>query len=119
MVISQFQVVPNGRIAGDMKVEAIARLNGVEVARTKGIGSELSFKIAEPKRWTPDSPTIYDLEVHVNDDVVHSYFGIREVGKSKDNQGHWRFTLNGDPIFHWGPLRSGLVAGWLADSTVG
>ena len=27
--------------------------------------------------------------------------------KSSDPQGHWRFTLNGEPIFHWGPLDQG------------
>ncbi|MEQ9408000.1 MAG: hypothetical protein RIK87_09755 [Fuerstiella sp.] len=25
----------------------------------------------------------------------------------KDADGHWRFTLNGDVIFHWGPLDQG------------
>lgn len=100
-------VTPNGRVAGELSVEAIARLAGREVARTKGSGDNLSLKISDPELWTPDSPTLYDLEVRVNDDVIHSYFGIREVGKVKDADGHWRFTLNGDVIFHWGPLDQG------------
>ncbi len=100
-------VSPNGRLADELSVEAIARLDGKEVARTKGSGSELSLKIRNPKLWTPESPTLYELELRVNDDIVHSYFGIREVGKAKDANGHWRFTLNGEPIFHWGPLDQG------------
>ncbi len=100
------KVVPNGRIAGELNVEVIARLNGKEVARAKGAES-LSFKVSNPKLWSPQSPTLYDLEVRVNDDVVHSYFGVREVGKVEDADGHWRFTLNGDVIFHWGPLDQG------------
>jgi hypothetical protein len=100
-------VSPNGRLADELSVEAIARLDGKEVARTKGSGSEFSLKIRNPKLWTPESPTLYELELRVNDDIVHSYFGIREVGKAKDANGHWRFTLNGEPIFHWGPLDQG------------
>lgn len=69
------------------------------------------------KLWTPDSPQLYDLEVSlIRDDfkggsevvdTIHSYVGMREVGKVKDANGDWRFTLNGAPIFHWGPLDQG------------
>ncbi len=38
---------------------------------------------------------------------MKSYVGIREIGKIKDADGHLRFTLNGEPIFHWGPLDQG------------
>ena len=61
----------------------------------------------------PLSPHLYDLEVTLLDadgkdvDRVKSYAGIRTVGKAKDDDGHWRFTLNGEPIFHWGPLDQG------------
>lgn len=40
-------------------------------------------------------------------DSVASYAGIRTVGKAKDAQGHLRFTLNGETLFHWGPLDQG------------
>ena len=33
--------------------------------------------------------------------------GIRTVGKYQDADGNWRFTLNGEKIFHWGPLDQG------------
>ncbi|MCA9266881.1 MAG: glycoside hydrolase family 2, partial [Planctomycetales bacterium] len=38
---------------------------------------------------------------------VASYVGVREVGRKKDAAGHWRFTLNGKEIFHWGTLDQG------------
>ncbi|MEM7392382.1 MAG: sugar-binding domain-containing protein [Verrucomicrobiota bacterium] len=101
------RVTPNGRLAGALKVEAIVRLDGKEVARSTASDAGLSLDVKDPKLWTPDSPVLYDLELRVNDDVVHSYFGIREVGKAIDADGHWRFTLNGEPIFHWGPLDQG------------
>lgn len=40
-------------------------------------------------------------------DAVSSYAGIRTVGKTQDADGHWRFTLNGEVVFHWGPLDQG------------
>ena len=101
------QVVPNGRLAGDLSVEAIVRLDGKNVARTNGSDSEVSLKIQNPRLWSPDSPVLYDLELRVDNDLIHTYFGVREVGKAKGTDGHWRFTLNGEPIFHWGPLDQG------------
>jgi hypothetical protein len=101
------KVVPNARIAGALTVEVVARLKGEEVARAKGSTDELSLVVPNPKLWSPDSPTLYDLEIRLNDDVIRSYVGIREVGKVKDAKGHWRFTLNGKQVFHWGPLDQG------------
>ena len=69
--------------------------------------------VPEAKLWSPASPQLYGLEVALLDaqgnvvDQVTSYAGIRTVGKIRDAQGHWRMTLNGKPIFHWGPLDQG------------
>lgn len=97
----------HGLASVPLNFEVVASLNGREVARTKSDAPGMSLQIPKPRLWSPDSPTLYDLEVRLNDDVVHSYVGIREVGKAKDADGHWRFTLNGKPIFHWGPLDQG------------
>ncbi len=100
-------IVSDGRIAGRLSAEAVVRLNGKEIARAESSRAEVVLEIDDPKLWSPESPTLYDLELNVNGDVVHAYFGIREVGKVKDAEGHWRFTLNGKTIFHWGPLDQG------------
>jgi len=84
----------------------VASLGGQEVARASGT-SEIRLQIPQPKLWSPESPTLYDLEITCGDDQVKSYVGIREVGREKDADGHWRFTLNGETIFHWGPLDQG------------
>jgi beta-galactosidase/beta-glucuronidase len=63
--------------------------------------------------WTPSNPQLYEMTIDLLDeggnvvDSVESYAGIRTVGKTQDADGHWRFTLNGEPIFHWGPLDQG------------
>lgn len=72
-----------------------------------------TLTVASPRPWTPDEPTLYDLEVELRDarggvlDRVTSYVGIREVGRVKDADGHWRLTLNGEEVFHLGPLDQG------------
>ncbi|QEG00466.1 Beta-galactosidase [Stieleria maiorica] len=82
------------------------------VARRRG-GDKVELDIADAKLWSPADPHLYDIEVSLlggDDrplDTVRSYAGIRSVGKVKDADGHWRFTLNGETVFHWGPLDQG------------
>ena len=69
--------------------------------------------VKSPKLWSPSSPHLYPLTVALLDgngavvDEVSSYIGIRTVGKTRDEQGNLRFTLNGETIFHLGPLDQG------------
>lgn len=106
-------ITPN--IAGDAanaKVRVTATFKGRKVASVEGAG-ELKLPIADAKLWSPAHPNLYDLRLELLDakgkvvDAVKSYAGLREVGRVKDAAGHWRFTLNGEVIFHWGPLDQG------------
>ncbi len=86
---------------------------------SRGIAKQADQKltIAIPKDklklWSPESPNLYNLQIRLLDnsgkpiDSVKSYVGVRTVGKVKDADGHLRFTLNGKPIFHFGPLDQG------------
>ncbi|MEO1990720.1 MAG: family 43 glycosylhydrolase [Pirellulales bacterium] len=82
------------------------------IARARGT-KQIEVKVPAPKLWSPDHPHLYDVDVHLLDDAeqtidrVASYAGIRDIGKEKNINGHWQFTLNGTPIFHWGPLDQG------------
>lgn len=73
----------------------------------------LSVVVPQAKLWSPASPHLYDLQIDLLDaqgqviESLESYAGIRDVGKQQDAQGNWRFTLNGESIFHWGPLDQG------------
>ncbi|MEM0967996.1 MAG: sulfatase-like hydrolase/transferase [Verrucomicrobiota bacterium] len=82
-------------------------LEGEEVTRASGPASGFTLSIPDPQLWSPESPTLYDLEVRLGEDVVRSYVGLREVGRMRDAEGHLRFTLNGNPYFHWGTLDQG------------
>ena len=101
-----FEFVATGG-ADELPIEVTATLDGEKVARDQGSALRTTLKIPEPRRWSPASPTLYELEFRYGADVVKSYAGIREIGKVKDADGHLRFTLNGEPIFHWGPLDQG------------
>jgi beta-galactosidase/beta-glucuronidase len=62
------------------------------------------------KLWSPDSPTLYDLELTLEDngavDTVQSYFGMRKIEVKNDGK-FQRIWLNGKPIFQVGPLDQG------------
>ncbi len=97
-------------VAGpQQEVEIVASLDGSIVASAEAASARepIELTIPDPQLWSPDSPTLYDLTIRVGNDRVTSYFGIREVGREQDADGHWRFTLNGEPIFHFGPLDQG------------
>jgi beta-galactosidase len=94
------------------KLRVTASYRGTPVGSAEGNGL-VSLKIAEPRLWSPDQPNLYDLQVELLDgegaviDSAKSYAALRELGKARDKNGNWRFTLNGRPIFHWGPLDQG------------
>ncbi len=100
------EVEATGR-ADELPVTISVALDGKQVASDRGSALRTTVKVADPKLWSPSSPTLYDIEIRYGEDSVKSYVGFREVGKVKDADGHWRFTLNGEPIFHWGPLDQG------------
>ncbi len=83
------------------------------VAESIGSPDHVTVFLDNAKLWSPDSPFLYRLEIALVDandkpiDQVHSYAGIRTVGKTRDAAGHLRMTLNDKPIFHLGPLDQG------------
>ncbi len=104
-------VIKGGQDRGTLRV--VVRDGQSEVGAVEGNRDRFTITIANAKTWSPDSPHLYDLQVTLSDargkvvDRVKSYAGIRTVGKTRDKDGHWRFTLNGKTIFHWGPLDQG------------
>ncbi|MDF1812996.1 MAG: sulfatase-like hydrolase/transferase [Verrucomicrobiales bacterium] len=81
--------------------------NGKKVFEHEGNTFLQQLSIPSPVLWSPESPNLYDLTIKYGTDTVHSYFAFRETAIEKDNDGHLRFTLNGEPIFHWGTLDQG------------
>ena len=87
-----------GPAAGTM-VRVTASLKQERVSSAEGPG-ELKLAIADAKLWSAAHPIPYDLQIDLLDargkgvDSVKSYTGIREVGKQREADGNWRFTLS-------------------------
>ena len=104
-----------GPTGAETSVRVTVRDGGKQVARETQSGSSdaVTLTIPDAKRWSPQSPHLYDLTVELFAgagpavDTVESYAGIRSVGKTRDADGHLRFTLNGERVFHLGPLDQG------------
>ena len=70
------------------------------------------LEMADPQLWSPDEPNLYDLDVVLSRgdeqlDRVGSYFAIRDIALGQDSRGFTRLTLNGEPLFFFGPLDQG------------
>jgi len=109
-----------GRGGEGVTVEAMATTDeGDEVGEVSGsVGESLTISVPDPRLWSPSDPYLYDLDVRlVRDgtviDEVASYFGMRSVGLGPGEEGTTRITLNGEPLFQYGPLDQGYWPGGL------
>jgi hypothetical protein len=91
--------------AAGLRAEAEVSLDGEPVANGAGkIGLDntgtVALLVPRPAAWTPDTPTLYDLNLRLVDaqgrevDRVKSYFGFRKI-EVRDGQ----YFLNGKPFF--------------------
>lgn len=87
----------NGPQAANRAVNLrIAGLNLTLPARTDANG-EARFDVAAPaslKRWTPDAPTLYDVDFDAGDDKIRDRIGLRTIAVRGSE-----ILLNGQPIF--------------------
>lgn len=65
-----------------------------------------TLEIPEPKCWSPEEPNLYGVKITSGEDVITSYFALREISM-KENGGYRRICLNGKPYFFHGVLDQG------------
>lgn len=77
-----------------------------------GITTDKSYTapIESVHLWSPSDPFLYDLYIQTEDDVVRSYFGMRQFSIENDRNGIPRFFLNHQPLFFTGLLDQGYNA---------
>lgn len=101
-----------GTTTGDM-IEVRVLDNGKVISTGKAAaGQEVLVPVAGAKLWSPESPFLYDMEVAIvrggkELDKVNSYFGMRKISTSRDDNGVMRMQLNNKDYFHFGPLDQG------------
>lgn len=100
------RLTPEGRIAASIKVDGtqpavpltvrIPALGMTIRGHTDGLGRWTGNAAAPTalKRWSPDSPTLYDVRIEAGEDVLTDRIGFRTV----EVQGT-KILLNGNPIF--------------------
>jgi hypothetical protein len=115
-------VVIHIRVNGSVetiKTRITASLDGKPVFEGEEYRVDWEFKIPDPKPWSPEQPTLYDLRIEYGPDtVVETYVGLRETTVVKDADGHLRLHLNGATDLPLGHPRPGLVAGRTAHAAV-
>ncbi len=67
---------------------------------------EVTFEVPSPEYWTPESPKLYDFRVRMGDDLVESYFALRDLSV-RAVRGVQRLCLNGKPYFFHAVLDQG------------
>lgn len=96
-----------------LSLEATASIHGTNVSRISGSpNSTFLLPVPGPHLWSPADPFLYDLRLTLKRgnrvvDEVTSYFGLRQIGLKKDDEGRTRITLNGQYIFGIGTLDQG------------
>ena len=102
------------RGAGEgIRAEAEIISNGENILVGGGpVDHPIRCEIPHPRVWSPTDPHLYELKVQlIRDekclDEVGSYFAMRKFGLMKDRWGHLRISLNGEPLFLYGPLDQG------------
>ena len=96
---------------GTLKIEV---LDGEKSLYTTNVlcGVRATLPIADAKLWTPNTPNLYTLKLTLTEngkvtDSATSYAALRKFGVERDESGYKRMTLNGAPIFMYGPLDQG------------
>ncbi len=97
--------------SGD-KIRVSAKDGDKKIGEQESSTPEIRVPLSNVKPWTPDSPTLYDLEVTIIRkgkvvDRIQSYFAMRKISMRPDRDGIQRMLLNDEFLFQYGPLDQG------------
>ncbi len=107
----QLTALVNNLQVGD-KLKVTTTRDGKPVAEDVWTGINGTITVPDPELWTPDAPTLYDIEISLIRknkviDRIKSYFGMRKISVGVDQNGIQRMLLNNKFVFHFGPLDQG------------
>ena len=83
----------------NIKTPGKAITQKVEIPEGK---DKLSFKVSlpDPRLWNLDDPYLYEVEATLEEDVVHSYFGMRKISvMDMPGTDYPYIALNNEPLY--------------------
>lgn len=89
----------------DIELLKAARETIAEASGHAGHAIRLSLPVIRP--WTCNEPYLYYFTVTMGEDIVESYFALRDFTVEPDHNGIPRICLNGQPHFQNGVLDQG------------
>ncbi|MCR5522951.1 MAG: beta-galactosidase [Clostridia bacterium] len=104
--VESFRLFPdaeNGSIAFEAKVNGKAEFSFITSYEGKLTGSVTKkadntvsgeIKLSEIHLWEPGNGRLYDIEMKFGEDIVKSYFGLRDISFSG-----YKFLINGKSVF--------------------
>ena len=102
----------DGAVHGDIiEVEILDGTSIVANAKAS-VGEPIEISLKNPKLWSPESPSLYDIQVKLTSggkttDQVKSYFAMRKISMKRDDLGVMRMQLNNKDYFQFGPWDQG------------
>lgn len=94
------------RVLGGAEEKRLTVVYGNRAEQYTFTGESFSFVPSEILLWTPEEPNLYRITVSSGDDVVESYFAMRQISVEKRG-GKSYICLNGKPYFFNGLLDQG------------
>ncbi len=85
---------------------------GFSETKSAKLGEPIQIHLPNPKPWSPGAAFLYPVSIKLYQgknllDQAQSYAAFRDIRMAKDANGHQRMLLNGEEVFHYGPLDQG------------
>ena len=92
-----------------VEIEVLKDGHAIDSVKGKGLpGRDIVVKMPEGFAcWSPESPALYGFRMRYGTDAIEGYFAMRSLEKRRDENGVWRFFLNGKPYYVMGTLDQG------------
>ena len=97
---------------GDVIRVSVLEGEKIVVEKDATAGAGIVLPVNNPKLWSPENSFLYDLKISLlrkgkKTDEVKSYFAMRKISLSPDENGVLRMMLNNKFVFQYGPLDQG------------
>lgn len=95
-----------------LDVESVAMSVPCVVKSARIMEGKAVLEVPDAVCWSPDNPYLYGLRIRIvrgkkTVDTIYGYTSIRTISVGTDSRGYRCMSLNGKPLFQFGPLDQG------------